>query len=274
MPKVCRVCSLEHKTRLKLDRELARGGNVSAIARKYDLPRHTVRHHLEKHLSRQLAKATEMAAERHGFNLAEDLIDLKERAQAILDKMEIENRPGLALKSIAEARAIIETFGKLGVLIQSQQPQEDATAKLRQDFDKLSIEERRTIKRLYNKMDGIAEKAESSDSDIDYEAEFKSDGDDFPEPKPKKVRQRIEKYSDEPEPEPEIPEPPDPNGRDEEGFTMAERMRRRPLREIADGHLLLMKRAHDRKDRIPKDRSADPFIDSLLTGRARVRVLK
>lgn len=43
--------------------------------------------------------------------------------------------------------------------------------------------------------------------------------------------------------------------RDAEGYTQAERMRRRPLREIADGHLISMRRARAATSRERQRRS-------------------
>ncbi len=55
MTQVCQICS--HSKRLELDRSIVQGGNLSKIAKKFDVPYQSLYRHTQEHVSRQLAQA-------------------------------------------------------------------------------------------------------------------------------------------------------------------------------------------------------------------------
>lgn len=57
------------------------------------------------------------------------------------------------------------------------------------------------------------------------------------------------------------------DARDEEGYTRAERMKRRPMREIANSHLISVQKARQRDKR--RRRKPGPFTDAVVPGTLR-----
>jgi hypothetical protein len=61
---------------------------------------------------------------------------------------------------------------------------------------------------------------------------------------------------------------PGDEGRDVEGYTAEERMRRRPMKEIANAHLLSVAKARHR-DNMRKKKGKHPFSDAVVPGSVR-----
>jgi hypothetical protein len=283
MAKPCPICSLEPRQRLRIDRPLTSGASVTEIARKYGFTRRTVDHHKNKHLRRQLVTSASMAEKKHGLDLFQDLVDLKTRAQNILDRVELDGKDALALKAVASVRDTVESFGKMGLLKSlagGDGPQfyEEQRADMRQKLASLPDDKLQAFLRLMDRADLLLENRDPSEYSTvmeepsrlspELEAELAALDSDTEDTKPKR-RQKIEAYD--PAEDDDFSDLPD---KDPEGFTMSDRMKRRPRHEIENNFLLDMKTARRQKQRKPpRGRFHDPFLDAIATGKARVKTL-
>ena len=114
MTQSCKVCN--HPKRLLIDRELVAGANVSRLARKYDVPYHSMFGHNRDHLSRQLVQAYERKRQAEDFNLLERIEQILSRCEKIFRRNYAKNSvsgDNLALKSISEQRQTFELLAKI-----------------------------------------------------------------------------------------------------------------------------------------------------------------
>lgn len=107
----CSIC--QHKNRLDIDRQLANGGALTVLARKYSLGIHSLARHRDNHLSRQLVRSVKLQEENNGMDILKDMNSLIDRTEKILSSAEEKKNSGVALKAIKELRANYELLAKV-----------------------------------------------------------------------------------------------------------------------------------------------------------------
>lgn len=113
MGQSCRCCNSIN--RLELDRAICRGVSYTVIAREHGVSRDSVAYHAENHLSHQLASAWARKQALESFDLISEIESLLERTKAILTKAEDEEKYGLALGAIQQARGVCELLSRIGI---------------------------------------------------------------------------------------------------------------------------------------------------------------
>lgn len=156
MTQVCQVCT--HEDRKRIDREIARGGNLSEIAKKYQLSYNSVWRHSREHLPGAAARGAVRSFENHGVKLLEDLDDLVATARRILREAEGDGHRRTALAAVKETRSTIESIARIQHAIWQQtqqqqtivevQQQQDSPQWIRDGFKTLTPAERQQYKRL------------------------------------------------------------------------------------------------------------------------------
>lgn len=111
MPRRCSVCA--HPLRQSVDLALVERKPFRHIAERYDLSASALVRHHDQHLpsSLVLAKQAEEASRADGLLL--QLLDLRNRALAILDKAEMAGDLRTALAAIRETKGCLELLGKV-----------------------------------------------------------------------------------------------------------------------------------------------------------------
>ena len=287
----CQICL--SPARLEIDRKLASGRvNMSALAREHNVSYRMIHWHRKNCLSRQMVAAVAMKTEQENTDLSGDLLDLLRRAQGILDTAEADGKLSIALKAVAESRNTISTLAEIASMLKSAQV-DNSLSEQEEKLDRLSLTERRRMLRLVRKMEGRPIDGDSDYSFDDWDLEA-TGGNGKPR---RKRRQKIEKEdsdadseqdsdsndSDESEEEDTPGEldfetgkfPSDADFDDPEGYSLNERMKRRPRHEIADAHLLDMQRERRRWEKRKKISKSDPsgFLDAVMNGKAKARTL-
>ena len=108
---VCTICT--HKERNQIDEKLVVGESLRNVAKQFGTSVAALHRHKKDHLPAQLVKATEAKEIAHADNLLGQIKELQQRAMGILDKAENGKDWRGAVGAIREARACIETVGKL-----------------------------------------------------------------------------------------------------------------------------------------------------------------
>jgi hypothetical protein len=150
MTMICKICS--HTKRLKIDRDIVQGGNLTKIAKKYGVPYHSLYSHSKEHLSRQLVQAWEKKDLAESMNLMHRIDQIIIRADDIFQRNYDKEKDALALKALGEQRATIDLLGKISAYLHEiramelQSQQGDYESRLRTEekewttkvFDRLS----------------------------------------------------------------------------------------------------------------------------------------
>jgi|GEM_PF-4142707 len=132
MSKPCAICC--DSRRLKIDRELVKGGNMSEISRRFNIRYHTVCNHKQQHLSRQLLKSQEIRELSMTETVARDVSSIYTRLNKLLDKAERKNRTRTFVVIAQEIRAYSEFLLRLQAtfeamsLEESSKPQDSENA--------------------------------------------------------------------------------------------------------------------------------------------------
>ena len=111
MTMVCKICS--DSNRLAVDREIVAGGNLSKIAKEYNVPYGSLYNHAQEHLSRQLVGAYEKKSLVESMDLLAMIEGILEKAGQIFDRNFEKKRDALALKALSEQRSTIELLAKI-----------------------------------------------------------------------------------------------------------------------------------------------------------------
>ena len=269
---LCKACL--HKKRRDIDRQLAQGVPGAEVARRFGVPPRSIYNHVKKHLHHQLVSAVRKQKDRHEVDLADDLFNLVQRAKAILDVAEADGRLPLALKAIGETRSTIITLAQIAEMIEKSRAAEiQTTQRLRIEElkSKLSRQELESLLAILGKLEGRSEQAlppprpfRVPDDGADEADEAGTEADAVDEtdvPTNNDATAETDKPENGPGP---LPDP--------EGLTWEERMRPRPLREVADAHVVRAQRIRERAER---KREARPrtFLDDAVAGSVRIKTL-
>lgn len=290
MGQVCRICV--HPQRLKIDKRLVSGANITAIAREFGLPYHTLARHRKKHLTRQLVKANELKELKNIRNLAKimdeglgDVVDIKDIALK-------DEKYKLALKALGELRNYSETFVRIEQLINTERDKQNAEAKRRQieALKQLPSYELQQFSRILSNLEGDNNVIDVTDIAPHFLDRYEDDESVIKakKRKRKKIRTRIEldDSSDDNNFDEDYDFKNDPDfadydfgeddeeedERDIEGFTEAERNIPPSLRSIANADLVRIKRARERDQKLTRKRPKT-FLDDAIPGTVRVKVL-
>ena len=111
MPRTCTICT--HKQRPDIDQALVERRPFRTIADRFAVSKTALIRHHDDHLPASLLKA-HAAREAAGADaLLAQVVDLRDKALAILEKAEAANELQPAIAAIREARACVELLGKL-----------------------------------------------------------------------------------------------------------------------------------------------------------------
>ena len=116
MPRACSVCA--HSNRKQIDSELAGGGGIRGIARKYRVSEDAISRH-RSHLAEAVVRAAERKGERIEDSLLDQIQRLTLRAWSLLDKLEGEGDLRGAVIGLRETR---ETLTALNELLERAAP--------------------------------------------------------------------------------------------------------------------------------------------------------
>ncbi len=120
MGRACTVC--EHPDHDRIDEQLVGGGSFRAVARRFHLGRDALRRHNAAHLAPSLVAASAQSEEDRLAGLLERLERLFRRVDAVMSAGETSRKPALVLAAAKEARAVLETIGRVsGVSRESPQ---------------------------------------------------------------------------------------------------------------------------------------------------------
>mgnify|MGYP001827470064 CR=1 FL=1 len=158
MTQVCKVCN--HQKRREIERLLVQNRSITAISRKYDIPRDSLTRHRKNHLSWQLVKAQEtrdLFVSKNMYNLINDLLN---SSLNILKKTENDPKKyGIALKAVAESRKTVEFLFEVSISLQQIQHEEERQkleqAEQEYDLSRLTEDELELFVKLSNKLRGI-----------------------------------------------------------------------------------------------------------------------
>ena len=145
MGKVCSICN--HKKKLQIEREYAKGKAFSVISRKFNISRNAVEYHCQNHISRQLLKAWEIKQAYEGMDIITEIEDLVYRTKDILSQAEEKKNYGLALNAIREARGGYELLAKIAYSLHQAKIAEIELEKVKQGEDK-NLENKEVADRL------------------------------------------------------------------------------------------------------------------------------
>lgn len=111
MPRRCTVCA--HKKRAEIDKALVERRTFRDIARQFKVSKDALVRHSDEHLPSRLVKAREASEAAQADALLAQVVDLRDKALAILEQAEDSFDPRTGLAAIREARACVELLAKL-----------------------------------------------------------------------------------------------------------------------------------------------------------------
>ena len=111
MANKCNICS--HDQRLEIDRKIIDDGNLSKIAREFNVPYDSLVRHAKSHLSRQLSQAYDRIQLQEDFDLLGRVDDILRKCEDIFNRNYEQNKDGLALKALAEQRSTIDLIQRI-----------------------------------------------------------------------------------------------------------------------------------------------------------------
>ena len=98
MTMVCKICS--HPKRLEIDRAAISQGNLSRIAREYNVSWSSLNNHVQNHLTHQLATALQKKETIEMFDLADKLTITLKKAERIFRRNYEEHKDNTALRAL------------------------------------------------------------------------------------------------------------------------------------------------------------------------------
>ena len=111
MPRSCTICC--HDRRADIDRALVVRQPFRAIARQHGVSKDALIRHHDDHLPASLVRAQRAREAAQADELLAQVLDLRDRAEAILDAAEEDENWPAATGAIREMRACLELLGKL-----------------------------------------------------------------------------------------------------------------------------------------------------------------
>jgi len=108
MPRRCTICA--HPKREEIEQEILNGVPYSAIARRFNVGRDSVRRHAKSHLPKRLAAAHKAEEAARGDDLLAKARGYQHKAEQLLLKAEAEGDYGTALRGIKEARSSLQVL--------------------------------------------------------------------------------------------------------------------------------------------------------------------
>ena len=115
MSMVCKICS--DPNRLEIDRAIVQNGNLSKIAKKYNVPYGSLYSHAQEHLSRQLVQALERKGIAESMNLMNRIDHILISAEKIFERNYAVGKDRTALKALGEQRSTIELLAKISAYL-------------------------------------------------------------------------------------------------------------------------------------------------------------
>lgn len=107
----CTICS--NLNRLSIDRDIVQGGNLTSIAKKYDVSYGSLYGHSQNHISRQLAKAWADKDMTESLDMLGRIDQIISRAEKIFRRNYEQGKDLIALKAIGEQRQTLELLAKI-----------------------------------------------------------------------------------------------------------------------------------------------------------------
>ena len=169
---VCKTC--RHPKHREIDRALLEGATHKQISAKYHMDPKSVYRHRKNHLGKLIAEH----ASRYGENLVEQLYAMTVDTKRIGKKAEAARQYGPALGAIGTERGIIELVARLTGQLDNRaqiillEQAEAANAEQELMLSRLTLDERRELRRLIAKAEGRPEEA----IETDYQNMDGSDG--------------------------------------------------------------------------------------------------
>ena len=111
MPRRCTICA--HPQREEIEEAILNGVPYSAISRRFNVGRDSVRRHAKSHLPKRLAAAHKAQEAARGDDLLSKARVYQSKAEQLLLKAEAEGDYGTALKGIREARASLVVLARM-----------------------------------------------------------------------------------------------------------------------------------------------------------------
>lgn len=121
MPQRCSICI--HENAEEINYELLRGTPLRKIAEQYGVSSTALFRH-KKHLPATLTQAKEAEDIAQTDDLLKKIVELREKAIAIVDKAESAGDLRTALLGIREAKGCIELLAKMQIVILEKQQEE------------------------------------------------------------------------------------------------------------------------------------------------------
>lgn len=111
MPRTCTICG--HKKRLDIDKALVQRRPFRDIAGQYSVSKSALVRHHDDHLPSTLLKAQAAREAADADALLAQVVDLRDKALAVLEKAEGSDDLRAAVSAIREARGCVELLAKL-----------------------------------------------------------------------------------------------------------------------------------------------------------------
>ncbi len=111
MPRVCTICT--HKSRPEIDQTLIARRPFRDIAGQYGVSKSALVRHHDDHLPAALVKAQDATEAAQADALLAQVVDLRDKALAVLGKAEEADDLRAAVSAIREARGCVDLLGKL-----------------------------------------------------------------------------------------------------------------------------------------------------------------
>ena len=111
MPRTCTICA--HKQRPAIDKALVAREPFRAIARQHGVSKDALIRHHDDHLPSSLLKAQKAREAADADALLAQVVDLRDKALAVLEKAEGSDDLRAAVSAIREARGCVELLAKL-----------------------------------------------------------------------------------------------------------------------------------------------------------------
>ena len=162
MTQICHICT--HSQRLAIDRAIVEGSGLTNIAKKYNVPYHSLYAHSKTHITRQLLKVMETKGFMEGGELLKTIDDIVIKAKDILNRNYDKGRDVIALKAIDSIKGTVQLLANISAQLHAERIAEAQLAKDNGEGDReqeeqkyfeslqvYSMEELKVYQRLTNK---------------------------------------------------------------------------------------------------------------------------
>lgn len=111
MARACTCC--QHAQRRTLDAALVGGASIDSVAAAHGVSRDAAARHRARHIPAALARAKQRAGEAADDDLLGQVVAIRARAEALLDRAEAEGDIPAATGALRELRRTVELLGKV-----------------------------------------------------------------------------------------------------------------------------------------------------------------